>query len=119
MASKEPAAQETMVVPTKDQIIGMYRRLNSELGAVQERMFDLQNKAEEHDLVAECISKLPSDRKCCRLVSGVLVERTVAEVLPVVKNNSAELKKVCWVHVGLSSRQPFLTPYSLVLFFSL
>jgi hypothetical protein len=57
-------------------------------------MFNLENKAQEHDLVAECIEKLPADRKCCRLISGVLVQRTVSQVLPVVRDTAKELKKV-------------------------
>ena len=34
---------------------------------------------------------LPSDRACYRLINGVLVQRTVAEVTPVLQQNSANL----------------------------
>lgn len=37
----------------------------------------------------EAIDKLDHQRKCFRLVGGVLVERTVGEVLPAVTNNKA------------------------------
>jgi hypothetical protein len=36
--------------------------------------------------VIEALDKLNSDRKCFRLVNGVLVEKTVGEVLPQLKN---------------------------------
>ena len=84
----------SLPTPTKNQIIEMYQRLNNELRGIQERVFDLQNKAEEHDLVAKQIEPLPGDRKCCRLIRGVLVERTVAQVLPVVKENATGLHEV-------------------------
>jgi len=38
-------------------------------------------------LVVSAIDKLESTRRCYRLVGGVLVERTVGEVLPAVTKN--------------------------------
>ena len=37
---------------------------------------------------------LPDDRKCFRLINGVLVERTVKDVLPALRTNSDGLKQV-------------------------
>lgn len=45
-------------------------------------------------LVIETLEPLPGDRKCFRLINGVLVERTVKEVLPALKTNSDGLKQV-------------------------
>jgi hypothetical protein len=42
----------------------------------------------------ETLEPLPKDRKCFRLINGVLVERTVADVLPALKTNSDGLKQV-------------------------
>ncbi len=42
----------------------------------------------------ETLQPLPEDRKCFRLINGVLVERTVKDVLPAVKTNSDGLKQV-------------------------
>jgi len=44
--------------------------------------------------VTETLEPLPGDRKCFRLINGVLVERTVKEVLPALKTNSDGLKQV-------------------------
>jgi prefoldin subunit 2 len=38
-------------------------------------------------LVIDTITPLEKDRKCFRLVGGVLVERTVADVLPALRTN--------------------------------
>lgn len=42
----------------------------------------------------ETLDPLPQDRKCFRMVNGVLVERTVKEVLPTLKTNSDGLRQV-------------------------
>lgn len=36
---------------------------------------------------------MPGDRKCFRMINGVLTERTVKEVVPILKTNSDGLKK--------------------------
>lgn len=45
-------------------------------------------------LVYETLEPLPGDRKCFRMINGVLVERTVQDVLPQLKTNADGLKKV-------------------------
>jgi hypothetical protein len=40
-----------------------------------------------HRLVAETLRPMEEDRRCYHLVSGVLVERTVKEVLPTIEHN--------------------------------
>lgn len=45
-------------------------------------------------LVEETLVPLPKDRQCFRLTNGVLVERTVEDVLPALKTNSDGLKQV-------------------------
>lgn len=42
----------------------------------------------------DTLQPLPKDRQCFRLINGVLVERTVADVIPALKTNSEGLKKV-------------------------
>jgi hypothetical protein len=41
----------------------------------------------------ETLEPLPGDRKCFRMINGVLTERTVTEVVPILKTNSDGLKK--------------------------
>ena len=45
-------------------------------------------------LVLETLTPLSGDRKCFRLINGVLMERTVSDVLPVLQTNADGLKKV-------------------------
>jgi chaperonin cofactor prefoldin len=46
------------------------------------------------ELVLETLEPLPADRKCFRMINGVLVERTVKDVVPALKTNSEGLRKV-------------------------
>ncbi|KAJ2960898.1 hypothetical protein NQ176_g11026 [Zarea fungicola] len=45
-------------------------------------------------LVLETLEPLEENRKCFRLVNGVLVERTVKDIVPALKTNHDGLKKV-------------------------
>lgn len=45
-------------------------------------------------LVLDTLTPLPGDRKCFRMINGVLVERTVEDVLPALQTNADGLKKV-------------------------
>jgi chaperonin cofactor prefoldin len=45
-------------------------------------------------LVLDTLQPLPQDRKCFRMINGVLVERTVKEVVPALETNSEGLKKL-------------------------
>ena len=49
---------------------------------------------QEHQAVIKALDQLDPNRKCFRLVGEVLVERTVQEVLPAVKNNAEQLQMV-------------------------
>ena len=42
----------------------------------------------------ETLAPLPEHRKCFRMINGVLVERTVGDVLPALQTNADGLKKV-------------------------
>lgn len=44
--------------------------------------------------MTETLQPLPKDRKCFRLINGVLVERTIDDVLPALNTNSDGLKQV-------------------------
>lgn len=42
----------------------------------------------------ETLEPLPGERKCFRMINGVLVERTVKDVMPQLTTNADGLKKV-------------------------
>ncbi|KAF8914213.1 Prefoldin beta-like protein [Gymnopilus junonius] len=84
--------------PLSDQEIQQtYIRLQNELQALARKIGELESEADEHSLVLttleEALAKEP-DRKCFRLIGGVLVERTVKDVTPALKTNRDGIRKV-------------------------
>jgi chaperonin cofactor prefoldin len=55
---------------------------------------DRQAEVEEHDLVMRNLERHDGSRRCHHLVGDVLVESTVAEVLPTLKKNKDNLARV-------------------------
>jgi len=55
---------------------------------------ELEGELHEHNQVIDTLRPLDAGRKCCRLISGVLVERTVGEVLPTIEQNAGNLKQL-------------------------
>nr|KAF6397557.1 prefoldin subunit 2 [Rousettus aegyptiacus] len=48
----------------------------------------------EHSLVIDTLKEVDETRRCYRMVGGVLVERTVKEVLPALENNKEQIQKI-------------------------
>merc|ERR550539_641162 len=53
-----------------------------------------QNDLNEHKLVIETLEGVEKDRKCFRMVGGVLVERKVGEVEPALISNRDKMAKL-------------------------
>ncbi|KOS19656.1 putative prefoldin subunit 2 [Escovopsis weberi] len=54
----------------------------------------LPAKKQQGRLVLETLEPLSGDRKCFRLINGVLVEKTVQDVVPALKTNQEGLRKI-------------------------
>ncbi|CAM9476851.1 unnamed protein product, partial [Chrysoparadoxa australica] len=59
----------------------------SECNQLRKKLAELQAEQSEHSLVVGTLKDLDGGRKAYRLVGGVLVEHTVADVLPPVEHN--------------------------------
>lgn len=71
---------------TEDEIIRTYNVLRQEQSKLMSRIAEIEGERHEHALVVDTLKPLDPERKCHRLVGGVLVERTVATVTPEVEN---------------------------------
>jgi prefoldin subunit 2 len=105
-------ASQAQINPKKQQELQLqYTNFKNTLTQMAQKIGDIEQEAEEHKysclpifkmlaivtfirLVIETLEPLPQDRKCFRMVNGVLVERTVKDVLPALKTNSDGLKQV-------------------------
>jgi len=79
---------------SEQQIIARFKQLRAEQQQIQQKIGELEIEANEHSLVIGAIEKLEPTRRCYRLVGGVLVERSVGDVLPAVKKNKEGIADV-------------------------
>ncbi|QQP35213.1 Prefoldin subunit 2 [Caligus rogercresseyi] len=85
-----------MVKPSakQEEILNGFNGLRSEQRALANKVSELTTDLNEHKLVLETLGKVESDRKCFRMVGGVLVERNVGEVKPALKSNVLKMEKL-------------------------
>jgi len=81
-------------VRRQQELQAQYSNYKSNLQQIAQKIGDVEQETEEHKLVLEALEPLPGDRKCFRMINGVLVERTVADIIPALRTNSEGLKKV-------------------------
>lgn len=96
-----------------------YRNLMQECQQLTTKIVELETDRNEHRLVEKTLEPLDPDRRAFRLVGGVLVERTVKEVLPSVTQNRENLDQViATMETRLSEKQKeaseFKAKYNLV-----
>ncbi|KAE8367195.1 Prefoldin beta-like protein [Aspergillus caelatus] len=88
-------ASQQQVNPKRQQELQLqYSNYKNTLQQMAQKIGDIEQEAEEHKLVIETLEPLPEERKCFRMVNGVLVERSIKDVLPTLKTNSDGLKQV-------------------------
>ncbi|KAI9727977.1 MAG: hypothetical protein M1828_005382 [Chrysothrix sp. TS-e1954] len=88
MAQKQVSAQKQQELQVQ------YQNYKNNLQQLAQKIGEVESEAEEHKLVLEQLAPLPQDRKCFRLISGVLVERTIKDISPTLKATSENLKTV-------------------------
>lgn len=87
-------AQPQLSAKRQQELQIQYTNYKNTLQQIAQKIGDVEQETEEHKLVLETLEPLPQDRKCFRMINGVLVERTVKDVVPALKTNSEGLKKV-------------------------
>ncbi|CAL8383837.1 unnamed protein product [Arctogadus glacialis] len=80
--------------PTAEQVVGNFQRMRQEQRGMASKASEFEMENNEHSLVIETLKEVDPSRKCFRLVGGVLVERTVKEVLPALENNKEQITKI-------------------------
>ncbi|XVE69046.1 hypothetical protein DITRI_Ditri09bG0118100 [Diplodiscus trichospermus] len=89
------ASQSESKEPVNEQVVAnMYGAMRSELNQIYSKITELEMEVSEHSLVINAIEPLDPSRRCYRMIGGVLVERTIKEVLPAVHRNKEGLEEV-------------------------
>ena len=96
MNPDEPPTEkvEEKAYGSEREVLQAYEQLTQDCDAAKSKIHELKLQAKEHELVVEAIRDMDPKRKCFRMIGGVLVERTVGEVLPAVKGNKEQLEGV-------------------------
>jgi len=96
--SSSKKSKASTVAPLSDQEVQQtYSRFQSDLQNLASKIGELEQEAEEHVLVLSTLNEALAgepDRKCFRLIGGVLVERTVKDVVPALQTNRDGIRKV-------------------------
>jgi prefoldin subunit 2 len=74
-------------------ILNELEAMRSDGKVVVDKISELEQERDDHELVSDILSDFPPSRRCYRSVGGVLMERTVAEVMPEIRNEWVKLSK--------------------------
>jgi prefoldin subunit 2 len=63
------------------------QQLKNEYTQILGKIAEIDQERREHTLVLDTLNKQPPEKKCWRLLGGVLVEKTVNEIAPSIGQN--------------------------------
>lgn len=88
------ASKMASLATNSQKIISDFNRLQTECNQLRSKVAELDNEMQEHLRVVKTLEPLPADRRAFRLIGGVLVEKTVGEVLPAVQQQQEQLNQL-------------------------
>uniref|UniRef100_A0A5S6QM34 Prefoldin subunit 2 n=1 Tax=Trichuris muris TaxID=70415 RepID=A0A5S6QM34_TRIMR len=71
--------------------IEKYRQMRREEKALITKRMELESDREEHRIVLETLSGLDEERRCYRILGGVLIERKVKDIIPFLLSTEERL----------------------------
>ncbi|XP_032833189.2 prefoldin subunit 2 [Petromyzon marinus] len=77
-----------------EKIVAGFNKLRGEQRALAAKSAQLDMELTEHNLVIDALRDVDPERRCYRMVGGVLVERTVKEVLPALQSNKEQISRL-------------------------
>lgn len=118
----QPATQQQQAeapeLKTEQEIVEAFNRMRQEQQALMSRIAEAESERHEYVLVSDTIKPLEDSRRCHRLVGGVLVERTVGEVKPMIQDSLANFDKLLKnlgdaLSAKEASLEAFMTKYKI------
>ncbi|XP_068164413.1 prefoldin subunit 2 [Antennarius striatus] len=98
--------------PSAEQVVATFQKMRQEQRNLASKAAEMEMEMNEHSLVIETLKDVDASRKCFRLVGGVLVERTVKEVLPALENHKEQISKIIEsLNTKMQSKGRELTEY--------
>ena len=81
--------------PEQKEMATAYKMLEQERASVVQKILAIEEEKREHELVLSTLNGLEEDRKCWRLVNGILIEKTQKEVVPELELQINNMKAAC------------------------
>ncbi|KAG5677156.1 hypothetical protein PVAND_006937 [Polypedilum vanderplanki] len=78
----------------QEEVFTQFQQLRNEQRNLVNNLSTLELDLKEHKTVIETLKTVSDDRKCFRLIGGVLCEQTVKETLPNLIQNKEQLEKL-------------------------
>ena len=98
MASKNnPSSgkKPSLTAEEQQKIVSGFQALRDEQTQLVQKTQDLEMDLKEHDLVLSTLSTITDkQRRCYRMIGGVLIEHTVGEVVPALRANREQINIV-------------------------
>merc|ERR1712002_285419 len=91
MSAAGSSSSGSKKAPSKEEILEQFNQLRQEQRYIMQQIRVREQKKAEHLQVMEAMNQIDKDRVCYRSIGGVLVERTVGEVLPALHTNAEKL----------------------------
>ena len=79
---------------SSETILHNYKVMTSECQQIATKISELNMDKDEHKLVIDMLKDTEPERKAFRLVGGVLVERTVGDIMPEITQTQASVSNV-------------------------
>ncbi|RZC43015.1 prefoldin subunit 2 [Asbolus verrucosus] len=79
---------------TPEEILNGFQALRAEQRNLSSKLTEFEADSNEHKMVIATLQNVNEDRRCFRLVGGVLTERKVKDVLPTLIGNLEKLKEL-------------------------
>ncbi|CAK1555052.1 unnamed protein product [Leptosia nina] len=76
---------------SNEEVFAGFQSLRNEQRQLANKISELEMDLNEHKIVIETLHAVEPKRKCFRMIGGVLLERTVAEILPELETNKERL----------------------------
>ena len=87
-------AAATTKKPNEQEIVAHFQKLREDQRLIASKAAELQVDQKSHELVLETLKDVDKNRKCFRMIGGVLVERTVNKVVPALEQNKEQITKI-------------------------
>lgn len=96
-------------------VLQQFNAMRQRLAETVRKIEELTNESTEHEMVIKALTPMNSDRKCFRLIGDVLVERTVGETLPAVKQHKEKLTEIMKAYAdGMKEQEKALSEFQVV-----